>query len=223
MTTTTTTLCGIGAWMLALAGSGAQAALEGRDVDGRPVAGSDPSAVFLYDAVKDLTWARLAQVDAPLSWLDAQAWVGGLVIGRFADWRLPATMQPDPGCNMQSDFGAFGIVGTGANCTGSEMGHLWHVSLGNEYLGLHSYGDFQNLAPNSGYWTATPAAWDPDGTAYAFFTGDVGQTFGSQLSELSVLAVRDGDVLAIPEPQAAAMLLAGLAVLALRRRGRRVA
>jgi hypothetical protein len=37
----------------------------------------------------------------------------------------------------------------GFNCTGSEMGHLWHVALGNAAGALiTNTGDFQNFQPS---------------------------------------------------------------------------
>lgn len=79
------------------------------------------------------------------------------------DWRLPTTLQPDPTCDDQG-----GGDGYGYNCTGSEIGHLWYVELGNTAgVPMSNTGGFQNLQP-SVYWSATEVAQIPDLAAWVF-------------------------------------------------------
>ena len=55
-----------------LLATSAQAALLGRNISGNAVAGSDASAVFLYDTDRNITWLKDANVNV-LSWVIALA------------------------------------------------------------------------------------------------------------------------------------------------------
>ena len=225
---------------------GAQAALVGRDINGNAVAGSDGSAVFLYDNVLNVTWLRNANANGAMNWTQANTWAANLVVGTYDDWRLP-TLTPVNGTafnynftnNGTSDYG-YAATGTGWG-TASEMGHLFYVTLGNKgYFtpgaggssgfaeqpgwGLTNTGDFQNLQSGV-YWSGLEYA--PD-TIYAWYFDTIGgdQSYGGKIQSLHALAVRPGDVLApaaVPIPAALPLLLSGLAALGVagRRRGRR--
>ena len=98
------------------------------------------------------------------------------------------------------------------------MGELYYTALGNAAGGpLSNTGPFKNLQSYA-YWSGTEYAPDPSG-AWDFLTD-----FGLQYAEvkyygLYALAVRPGDVAAVPEPGMVALLLSGLAgVMVMRRR-----
>ena len=108
----------VGAGALLIAGA-AQAALQDRDLEGDSVVDA------FYDTDLDITWLCNADVNGTMDWDTAVAWADRFSFAGYDDWRLPTTLQPDPSCSRQS-----GGVSDGRNCTGSEMGHLWHVELG---------------------------------------------------------------------------------------------
>ena len=176
----------------------AQAALQGRDLNG------EGNVDAFYDTDLDITWRRNANLNGLMSWADAVAWADNMTFGGYTDWRLPAS----DAC-------------VGFNCTGSELGHLWYVELGN------LAGD---LTPNTGafvnmqlyaYWSGTTYA--PDASQAWHFNIDQGdQDFAGKTNALFAMAVRPGDVLAaIPEPETYALMLAGLAGLGFVARRRR--
>ncbi len=142
----------------------AQASLLGRNINGGAVAGSDPSAVFLYDTTLNVTWLANANLAAsedfgvrfidPTGYTDAVSalkWIGAMnaadYLG-FNNWRLPTTLQPDPSCSGQDGLGSRGL-----NCRGGEMGHLFYDELGGtpnqDIATTHNtnYGLFQNFSP----------------------------------------------------------------------------
>lgn len=195
----------VGASALLIAGT-AQAALQDRDL------GGNEEVDAFYDTDLDITWLRDANVNGLRDWHAAVAWAAGFSLGGHSGWRLPATLQPDPGCDIQSDSESYGY-----NCTGSEMGHLWYVELGNKAGGpMTNTGNFQNLKSDI-YWSGTPYAPEP-GNAWNFHTGRGDQDAFFMTNPFYAMAVRPGDVPAVPEPQTYALMLAGLAALALARR-----
>lgn len=85
--------------------------------------------------------------------------------------------------------------------------------------GLTNTGDFQNLRPN-GFWTGIQLPPESDGVWY-FGTGTGIQATTASNSLLFAMAVRTGDVAAIPEPQTLALMAAGLVgIVAVRGRRR---
>jgi len=196
----------VAASALLIAGT-AQAALQDRDLDG------NGEVDAFYDPDFDITWLRDANVNGKMNWETAVAWAEGFSFGGYDDWRLPTTMQPDPSCDKQSDG-----VSSGRNCTGSEMGHLWYVELGNSGS-MTNTGNFQNLQYYP-YWSGTEYAPIPSGFAWYFHTSRGEQLAQNKNVPKYAMAVRPGDVPAIPEPQTYALMLAGLGALALARRCR---
>lgn len=180
-----------------LTASAAQGALQDRDLDGDTVVDA------FYDTDLDITWLRNADVNGLMTWDAAVAWADGFSFAGYDDWRLP---MADTSCYP-------------LNCTGSEMGHLWYVELGNSAGSMTNTGDFQNLY-SFYYWTGTESASLP-GYAWIFATQDGAQGITPKSGALYAMAVRPGDVPAVPEPQTYALMLAGLtALLGLRRRAR---
>ena len=184
---------------LVQAGS-ALAALELRDINGNATAIA-ADAEFAYDTVLDATWYLTAN-NAGLTWDDAKSWAAGLTVGTFSGWSLPAA---DDTC-------------AGNNCTGSQMGELYYMALGNVAGGLLlNTGPFKNLQ-QSFHWSGTEFAPDPT-FAWYFNTNGGDQNARGKFFVLSALAVRPGDVAAVPEPGTVALLLSGLAgVMVMRRR-----
>ena len=178
----------------------ALAALELRDINGNATANS-VAAEFAYDTVLKATW-YLTGNNSGLIWDDAKAWASGLTVGTFSGWSLPSA---DETCS-------------GYNCTNSQMGELYYTALDNAAFGpLSNTGPFKNLQSNF-YWSGTEYAPGPN-SAWGFYTGDGFQVATIKTNALYALAVRPGDVAAVPEPGVVALLLSGLAgVMVMRRR-----
>ena len=220
------------------ASGAAQAALQGRDLNG-----SAGSFEAYYDTVLDITWladANYAQTsgydtDGLMDWTAANAWAAQLNINGYDNWRLP-TVEPVNGSTFNYSYSLNGSTDIGYSITSpnSEMAHLFSVTLGNPgyYTAgavsgcfvssstcLDNVGPFSNLQPNF-YWSATE---------FALYTVDAwlfDMNFGFQTTNLKddgsyALAVRPGDVAAVPEAQTYALMLAGLGLVGWRawRRG----
>jgi len=178
----------------------AQAALQGRDLDG------DTLTDAFYDTVLDITWRRNANVNGRMTWANAESWAASYSFGGYSDWRLPTS---DTSC-------------TEFNCTGSEMGHLWYVDLANVAGDTTpNTGNFRFMQLYA-YWSGTT---DPQDSTQAFgFNIDQGDQFsapkdGGDFALPFAMAVRPGDVTAaVPEPQTAALVLLALALTAVVRR-----
>ena len=187
---------------LVQAGS-ALAALELRDINGNPTA-VVADAEFAYDTLLDATW-YLTGNNSGLNWDDARSWAARLTVGTFGGWSLPVA---DETC-------------AGYNCTNGQMGELYYTALGNAALGpLTNTGPFKNLV-SFDYWTGTENDPAPT-TAWIFNPSDGFQFASAKRFGLFALAIRPGDVAAVPEPGTVALLLSGLAgVMVMRRRAAR--
>lgn len=203
--------------VLSLVSSVAHGGYHGRDLDG------DPSTIeAIYDSFLDITWLRDADyavtsgyhASGMMSWHEATTWAANLSFYNpvknitYDDWRLPATMQPDPSCSNQTS----GVSG-GFGCMGSELGHLFYFGLsGTAGHTISQSGDpdfyaFTHLY-NEPYWSGTEA---PDSSRAWYFN-----TYsGFQATSLKTggpgfaWAVTSGDVAAVPEADTWVMLLAG--------------
>jgi hypothetical protein len=192
----------------------------------------DRGGGFIYDDVLDITWTQDANLNGRQTWHIQTAWVDSLELYdtvrnvTWDDWRLPSTTMPDPSCALQFPEADGSFSGFGANCTGSELGHLFNV----DGVTYESPGLFTNVQSED-YWSGTEYAYylNPDDTlgrawVHDFTVGGAGQHFcdknctGAPLGPYT-WAVRDGDVAAVPLP--AAIWLFGSAfagLIGLRRR-----
>ena len=143
-----------------------------------------------------------------MSWGGAMKWIaamnasnGGAGYLGYNNWRLPTSNT----CS-------------GYNCTGSEMGHLFLSELGGAAMQpLSSSTDpdkakFTNLMSDI-YWSGTEYAPDTSGGAWYFATADGGQDASLKDLNMFAMAVRPGQVAAVPEAESWAMLLAGLGLI----------
>jgi hypothetical protein len=226
----------------------AQATLLGRDINGHAVTARDasgvldPSAVFLYDTVLNITWLRDANANGGMNWYNANAWANSLNIGGFTGWRLPKVTDSAQIDYTYSFTGGtdrgYNVRTTGTPSGGtvySEMASLYYDTLGNKAsqtcVGLINTGDFQNLIP-ANYWSSFAGSPVGLGGPYAwmFITGcgvqDLKTQSGGNAEFVSAFAVRPGDVLTaappgtgdVPIPAWALVLLAGGLIEAARRR-----
>lgn len=179
------------------------AALELRDINGKPTA-SSADAEFAYDTVLDVTWYLTAN-NTGLSWDNAKNWTVGLTVGTFSGWSLPLA---DPLCEFNS------------TCGSSQMGNLYYVALGNPLPGALSFTfPFKNLE-RTVYWSGTEYSLDPtNSNAWYFQTAPFGaQNAWLKSNGASALALRPGDLVPVPEPGVVALLLSGLAGMMVVRR-----
>jgi hypothetical protein len=171
-----------------------------------------------------------------MNWNEARGWAANLSYADSArgttwdDWRLP-TAAPINGSNWQLAPTTDGSTDWSYNITSSEheLSHLFHVSLKNlsgflpngtprpgvsgvDY-GMVNTGPFTNLF-NDIYWYGTDSPFNP-GTHAVSFLGYSGGDLGNALvgSRFHAIALRDGDVGAVPEPASWALVLVGLAAI----------
>ena len=239
-----TTLIATGLIAASLATASAHAALQGRDLNG-----SAGSFEAYYDTELDITWladanyAKTSGYDADglMTWAAANTWAAQLSFTNpltsetLDDWRLPTiTDTGTSGCNSAK---------SGTDCgynvdpASSEMAHLYFTELGNlshytttgavsgAYAGgsnpnstLDNVGPFTNFQSYL-YWSGTEYA---PSTAYAWsFRTDYGYQYNYyETLSFYALAVRPGDVAAVPEAETYALMLAGLGLIGWRARRR---
>jgi hypothetical protein len=176
-----------------LTATGAQAALLSR-----------LGGLAVYDTDLKITWLTNANANGPMDWSTANAWASGLSVDGFSGWRLPTTLQPDATCSHQ-----YAGISSGDNCTGSEMGYLFYSELGGGVAGITANnGLFQNVQSNL-YWSGTEyAPYTLNAWVFNFSIGTQGSD--NKTYKLYALAVRPGDVAAVPVPAAAWLLGSGL-------------
>ncbi len=151
----------------------------------------------VYDTDLNITWLANANANGLMDWATANTWAAGLTVGGVSGWRLPTS----DACN-------------GFNCTGSEMGHLFYNELG----GTASSSILSSTDPDLAlftnvqstiYWSGTVYA--PDTTyAWLFNFGNGNQSASYKSTSRYALAVRPGDVAAVPVPAAFWLFGSGL-------------
>ena len=191
-----------------------ESTLLGRDASGNAVAANSSQAVFLYDTTLNITWLKNANSNGPMTWTTATTWAQNLNVDGFTGWSLPTTAIPDSTCSIANANPAVYGQGYGVGCSGSEMGHLFNVTLGNAPgKAISNTGNFTNIQ-NYYYWSGTIASSDSY-YVWTYQTSINGQAYtGTGTNAFFALAVHQGDVLTpVPEPENYAMLLAGLGLI----------
>lgn len=221
-------LTAIAAITLAASTGTAQAALHARE------------GGMVYDDVLNLTWLAdmsYAQTsgyssDGKMGWATAKSWAESLNYGGFNDWRLPTLNAGDTSCSNSFDAGgSIGLQYGGFNCTGSELSHLFAVDLGDKAgeSVLNQTGDtaeqranlalFSNMKSDR-YWSGS--AYAPlAGAAWTYHTDVGAQGYAAGDLGMYSVAVRSGDVAAVPEPGTYALMASGLGVCLMLSRRRR--
>lgn len=172
---------------------------------------------LFYDTDLDITWYNPNVGE--MNWYQTNNWITSLNefhFGGVAGWRLPIT-PPIITIPLTYEYGY--------DITSSELGYLYHITLGNtadraNVLPLHT-GFFDNLW-SVNYWSSTidPKYFGNPGKAFAFdfSSGRQGAALMDQYISYSALAVYDGKISAIPEPGILVLLGTGLAWLVVARR-----
>jgi len=138
--------------------------------------------------------------DGTATWGGAMKWVATMDAAHYlgySDWSLP-TADPSAGVNYEST---------------SQMGNLFYNGLGqssNQTIGtthIVNYNLFNNVQSTS-YWSGTEYALNPN-LAWRFNTSIGYQsTFGKNFATFA-LAVRPGQVAAVPEPGEWLLMISG--------------
>ncbi|TPQ29833.1 hypothetical protein C2U68_00570 [Methylomonas koyamae] len=202
----------------------------------------DRGGGLIYDSDLDVTWLADANyantsgayTPGKMSWQNAVAWVDGLTYAdsvrgtTYDDWRLPTFQDLGAaGC----DYGYSGTdCGFNVALTSSELAHLFYGDFGNKGFsdsrGLPQPGYglvddpatpddeslFSNLQSFS-YWLGTSYSGDSN-KAWYLSTSTGMQNYIGKGSQFYVLAVRDGDVTAVPNPESYILFLSGLGLMA---------
>ncbi|MDQ3185296.1 MAG: DUF1566 domain-containing protein [Pseudomonadota bacterium] len=186
--------------------------------------------------------------DGQMTWSAANTWAANLVYHDsvrnvdITDWRLASNIPVGADWNYNFTFDGSTDFGDNITSPASELAYMYYVNLGLKSdfspagtvqlnngvfadgssagvlgTGQDDIGLVHNLRSGN-YWSGTVYAPDPAINAWEFFTFTGLQSFSPQSSEFYAWAVRPGDVAAVPEPEAYAMLLAGLGLLGWRLR-----
>jgi hypothetical protein len=226
----------------------AEATLLSR-LDGKAVYDTDLDITWIADANLAASYTfgvdpSLINADGTMNWYTAQwDWIPAMnahegtgYLG-FNDWRLPVSQQPDFQCTVPISAG---LGSVGHNCVGSEMGHLFYEELGgtpdipildSDDPDVALFKNLANTGGRGGFWSATVLAYDPTFAYYFYFDNNIpligeitagiqntGPKFNNDI--WVAWAVRDGDVLRVPEPATLGLYVAGLALLLAGRRAR---
>ena len=184
--------------------------LAGRDQQFHAIAADNANAVYLYDADFNITWLRSTTGANTMTFEQANSWAS-LNWGGLSGWHLASAGQV-----YDSDF-----YPNTAKGVGSDAAHLFYDVLGSQ-PGVDHGGNPQTVVRNAGTFGAAdglPALVWLSGThphadeayTFSFFAGINGELPKDAL--IGAMAVYNGDVLAVPEPETYAMLLGGLALV----------
>ncbi len=176
--------------------------LEPRNLDNNP----DTIEAY-YDPKANITWLANANAteniastsryansshkeEGLLTWIEAKNWAASLNMNGITGWRLPNTKFPDDSCIKKRDYFV--------ECTGSEMGNLYHNVLGKSKRGRGSfdnpmnYNKFYNIKYT--YWSATESQKYKKTRAWAFSLHGGGQEIANKEKLLYAWAIHSGDV-----------------------------
>ena len=230
--------------------SAAQAALQGRDLDGNL-----STFEAYYDTVLDITWLANANLgagssyddgnsttDGRMTWDSANAWAANLSFYNpatnktLANWRLP-NVEPVNGDSFNYTYANDGSTDWGYNITSpdNEMAYMYYVNLGNPgyYTPAGAVsGCYENNSntclDNTGPFSNlqpdvywSGSEYAPDSSgAWHFYMISGNQSAGKRDSGNYAWAVSPGDVAAVPEAETYALMLAGLGLVGWRARRR---
>lgn len=180
--------------------------LQGRDINGKPVAADDPRAVFEYDPNLNITWLRDWNVNnGLLTWYAATAWAASVTYFG-GGWRLPSVAVPDVSCGTPPS------VSQGFFCRRSELGYMYYIELINPpFTSLRNPGPFLNVQHGPVLGIARPAyatnrEYLPgSSTVYHFAMNGGFQATAGKEDLYYAVAVRDGDVASYPATTATAI------------------
>lgn len=198
----------------------------------------DRGSGMVYDSTLNITWlsdwnaAQTQYTDSGgtqgsahglMRWQAASDWAASLVHAGLGGWRLPSVAQPDASCSDNLNPGGVHAINYGFGCSGSEIGHLFHVDLGGQagQSVLDPTGDSAWQIANGAlfthlqegvYWTAPGHVTGLQGFAWNFNTGNGYQYVDDQRTRSYAVAVRDGDVAATAVPEPASLPLTLLAL-----------
>lgn len=204
-----------------------QTTLQGRDLDGNLLNGYEA----YYDTSLNVTWLADAGTFNG-TWEASKAWASQLNVNGVTGWRL-ADNKPVNGVGFQTIYSIDGSTDFAANITSpnSELAHMYYVTLGNKcqvnpngtynsvgVWGLNNTGPFSNVKSNI-YWSNSEAL---AGLPFVFNFYDGVQFSTTSNYPFYAWAVHSGDVAPVPEPEAFALALAGVAIVWFMRRDRKV-
>lgn len=196
----------------------------------------DRGGGLIYDTDLNITWlqdtslaatntfgvSRIA-ANGAMDWGTTQSWIAAMNTANYLgynDWRLPTVTDTGaPGC----DFAYSGTdCGYNVDTATGEMAHLFYNELGNKayyntagvgpqagWSLTQNTGPFINLQPTI-YWSGTPYYAPNSGNVWQFYFQYGKQTYNLTSGGLFALAVRPGDVAAVPVPAAVWLFGSGL-------------
>src|SRR5712692_5471607 len=186
----------------------------------------DRGSGLIYDSDLNITWTQNANLCVALNncigpnggtpgamtWDNANSWANNLVFGGFDDWRLASTDVN--GDKIPVDCKAAIINQT--QCKDNEYDYMYIYNLGgtgNDKTGTQlPFNNIQSL-----YWGSEV---NSNVASFILFSNGV-QFTSNKTATLAAWAVRNGDVLRVPEPRSILLLGIGLLGFRLARRWRK--